>query len=252
MGGTIGAERSGRGAADSGVTVRVGRLLQARRVRARLTQGVLADRAGKTQQWVSRVERGEVDLRLSDVETLLAATGARLVVQAASGAAAADDPDLVAEADMLGELEAFAGLYAYVWRRFAAVPYFVGGRLAALAQGLPVRPQWVDLLVAEPDLAAANAAMTWLNATRWSDVNQDYTIYDLDLEAAFPRRFLMRSGLQLRIDVVPEAPPGIGVRVGELILRVVPLVRLVADDADVSELAGRLAGVELDRTKPDG
>ena len=246
------AERSGRGVAGSGVAVRVGRLLQARRVRAHLTQGVLADRAGKTQQWVSRVERGQVDLRLSDVETLLAATGARLVVQVASGAASADDPDLVAEADMLGELEAFADQYAYVWRKFAAVPYLVSGRLAALAQGLPVRPQWVDLLVAEPDLAAANAAMVWLNAVRWSDVNQDYTIYDLTLEAAFPRRFLMRNGLQLRIDVVPETPRGIGVRVGELILQVVPLVWLVAEDPDVGELAGRFARVELDRTKSEG
>ena len=94
--------------------------------------------------------------------------------------------------------------------------------------------------------------MVWLNAVRWSDVNQDYTIYDLTLEAAFPRRFLMRNGLQLRIDVVPVTPRGIGVRVGELILQVVPLVRLVADDPDVGELAGRFAGAELVRTESDG
>jgi hypothetical protein len=119
------------------------------------------------------------------------------------------------------------------------VPYLVGGRLAALAQGLPVRPLWLDLVVALADVAAANGAMTWLNAVRWSDVNQDYTIYDCDLQTPLPRRFLLNSGLQLRVHVVPDIAPAVPVAVDGRMLPVVPLVKLLSEDPDIAELAHR-------------
>jgi transcriptional regulator with XRE-family HTH domain len=215
-------------------------LLQARRIRARLTQGLLAERAATSQQWVSLVERGAVDLRLTDAERLFAAAGVSLHVQTAPGVlAATGDPDLVDLADMAAALEMFTEEYAYLWRRFEGVPYLVGGRLAALAQGLPVRPLWLDLVVAQPDVAAANGAMTWLNAVRWSDVNQDYTIYDCDLRTPLPRRFLLNSGLQLRVHLAPETAPAVVVAVDERMLPVVPLAELLSEDPDIAELARR-------------
>jgi transcriptional regulator with XRE-family HTH domain len=205
-----------------------------------MTQGLLAERAATSQQWVSRVERGAVDLRLTDAERLFAAAGVSLHVQTAPGVlAATGDPDLVDQADMAAALEMFTEEYAYLWRKFEGVPYLVGGRLAALAQGLPVRPLWLDLVVAQADVAAANGAMTWLNAVRWSDVNQDYTIYDCDLQTPWPRRFLLNSGLQLRVHVVPDIVPAVPVAVDGRMLPVVPLVKLLSEDPDIAELAHR-------------
>jgi transcriptional regulator with XRE-family HTH domain len=89
---------------EGGIATRVGKLLQSARVRALMTQQVLADRAGTSQQWVSRVERGRVDLRLADAERLFAVLGARLVVHTA-GRSDEDppDPDVLADADVADE-----------------------------------------------------------------------------------------------------------------------------------------------------
>jgi transcriptional regulator with XRE-family HTH domain len=207
-----------------------------------MTQGRLAERVGTSQQWISRVERGGVDLRLTDAERLIAAVGKRLLVQAVpAGDDRSDDPDLVAEADMPRELEQFVQEFGYVWRRFRPVPYVVGGRLAALAQGLPVRPLWLDLVITESDLPAANAAMAWLNAARWSEVNQDYTNYDCDLDRPWPRRFRLNNGLDLRVQIVTGAVSVTRVTVDGQTLPVVALGVLLRDDPDVAELAARLA-----------
>jgi transcriptional regulator with XRE-family HTH domain len=217
-------------------------MVQATRVRVGLTQGRLADRVGTSQQWISRIERGGVDLRLSDAERLLAAIGKQVLVRAVPLAdVAAADPDLVAEDDMGRVAEAFAMEFAYVWRRFAAVPYLVGGRLAALVQGLPVRPFWLELVIAEADLAAANAAMNWLNVVRWSDVNQDFTNYDCDLTSPAPRRFMMTSGRELWVRATAtRASAAVAVVIDEQTLAVVPLGALLREDHDVAQLADRL------------
>jgi transcriptional regulator with XRE-family HTH domain len=236
--------------ARDGVQRRVGRLLQARRVRIRLTQGVLAERVGTSQQWVSRVERGEVDLRIGDVERLAAAVGADVVVQLATGVVR-DDPDLVAEDRMVDELESFVAGFGVVWRRFEAVPYQVGGRLAALAQGLPAQPLWLDLVVPEDALAAGNQAMAMLNSVRWSDLTQDYTIYSRDLTEPFPRRFHLADGSELRIEVVAALTPAVSVLVDDRTLPVVPLVRLLTEDADIADLAGRCGSTSVQGLGPE-
>jgi transcriptional regulator with XRE-family HTH domain len=65
-----------------------------------MPQWRLAERAGTSQQWVSRVERGDVDVRLADAERLFAAAGARLQVRAVRPADDLEsdwDPDLILE-----------------------------------------------------------------------------------------------------------------------------------------------------------
>ena len=226
----------------SGVAGQVGRLLEAARVRARLSQGQVAERAGTSQQWVSRVERGEVDLRLGDADRLFAAVGRRVMVQTAwRGDEEVADPDLLGADDAAGELARVMKEHAFLWRRFAGVPYVVAGRLAALAQGLGVRPGRVDLVVAEAGLGAADGAMSWLNASRWSDTHQDWTGFDVSVSGRGPRRWRLTTGYELRIAVAATLPKAVIVAAGERRLPVVPLVRLLEDDPDVAELARRRA-----------
>jgi len=61
--------------------VEVGRLLRDARGRAGLDQAELARRAGTTQTYVSRVERGATVPSLPTLERLLAAMGLRLRLQ---------------------------------------------------------------------------------------------------------------------------------------------------------------------------
>jgi len=226
--------------ANHGITGQVGRLLEAARVRAHLHQWQVAERAGTSQQWVSRVERGDVDLRLRDAERLFAAVGRRIVVQtAALGCGDVPDPDLLGDERAATELGMFVAEHEFLWRRFEAVPYVVAGRLAALAQGLNVRPVRVDLVIAEAGVAAADGAMAWLNASRWNETRQDWTGYDTTVSGAGPRRWRLTSGFELRITVVDTLPDGLVVSACGRSFAVVPLVRLLADDADVAELAKR-------------
>jgi transcriptional regulator with XRE-family HTH domain len=172
----------------------VGRLLQAARAKARMTQARLAQHAGSTQQWLSRVERGGVDLRLSDAERLFAAAHVRLIVHAA---AATGEP--VADPDLLGDdchttderaavLESELPSVGYALKRFSTVPHVIGGRCAALAQGLPVRPYRLDLIVAEADVEAATGAVAMVAAMRWSDRLQDFMSFDADVARPGERR----------------------------------------------------------------
>lgn len=210
-------------------------------MRARLSQGQVAERAGTSQQWVSRVERGQVDLRLGDADRLFAAVGRRVVVQTAWRGEDVADPDLLGADDAGGELARIVEEHAYLWRRFEGVPYVVAGRLAALAQGLGVRPERVDLVVAEAGVGAADGAMSWLNASRWSDAHQDWTGFDVSVSGPGPRRWRLTTGYELRIAVAAALPEALIVAAGERRLPVVPVVRLLQDDADVAELARRRA-----------
>jgi hypothetical protein len=105
-------------------------------------------------------------------------------------------------------------MYGMVWRRFPPVPYCVTGRLAALAQGLPVRPLRLDLIVAEADVPAANAAMGRLNVGRWSERHQDYLGFgsDLDDVAELARRLDERADVAdvIRTQAHPEGAPFAG------------------------------------------
>src|SRR5689334_10837797 len=120
---------------------RVGSLLRASRAQVRLSQERLAARAGTSQQWLSRVERGAVNLKLGDAERLFGVLGLRLAIATAVGGDELEvDPDLVPADNLAEELSMAVKMFGTIWRKFASVRYCVGGRLAALAQGLPVRP----------------------------------------------------------------------------------------------------------------
>jgi transcriptional regulator with XRE-family HTH domain len=220
---------------------RVGSLLRASRAQVRLSQERLAARAGTSQQWLSRVERGAVNLKLGDAERLFGVLGLRLAIATAAGGDELEvDPDLVPADNLAEELSMAVNMFGTVWRKFASVRYCVGGRLAALAQGLPVRPLRLDLVVAEPDVPAANAAMDLMNVSRWSERHQDFFAYGNDLDDGGPRRWSLGGLYELRIDVVSEAPASLSVMMEGRCFPVIPLVDLLRTDGDVAELARRL------------
>jgi hypothetical protein len=212
-----------------------------------MTQARLAERAGSSQQWVSRVERGVVDLRLSDAERLFAAARMRLVVRTAGRTdEPVADPDLLPGADGSGEgltaaLVDGLAIFGHVLRVFDPVPYIVAGRFAALAQGVPVRPYRLDLVVAERDTDAATQAVARLSAMRWSDRLQDFLSFDVDVGRAGERRWCIGGLAELAVDVVPELPAALTVGVQERLLPVVPLTVLLREDPDVAELYRRCA-----------
>jgi transcriptional regulator with XRE-family HTH domain len=215
-------------------------LLRVSRARVRWSQERLAERADTSQQWLSRVERGAVNLKLGDAERLFGVLGLRLAITTAPRGDEADvDPDLVPVGDIADELVMAVQMYCLIWRRFAAVPYCVAGRLAALAQGLPVRPLRLDLIVAEADVPAANAALNLLNVRSWSERHQDFLAFGSDLDSGI-RRWDVGGMYELRIDVVSEAPASLSIMVGGRRLSVVPFADLLQNDGDVAELAGRL------------
>ena len=236
---------------DGEIAGQVGRLLQGARARARMTQARLAQRAGSSQQWVSRVERGAVDLRLSDAERLFEAARVRLVVRTAGRTdEPVADPDLLTGVDGGGDASAAAlggalveelAAFRHVLRVFGSVPYVVAGRFAALAQGVPVRPYRLDLVVAECDTDAATQALALLSALRWSDRLQDFLSFDIDVGRPGERRWRIAGLTELAIDVVPELPAALMVGVEERLLPVVPLTVLLRDDPDVAELHTRCA-----------
>jgi transcriptional regulator with XRE-family HTH domain len=224
----------------------VGRLLQAARAKARMTQSRLAEHAGSTQQWVSKVERGVVDVRLSDAERLFEAARVRLVVQAVRPCEKATaDPDLLGGCDATADGQAAVlarelSAFSHVLRLFTSVGFVVGGRFAALAQDVPVRPYRLDLIIAEADVEAATDALAMASAMRWSDRLQDFALFDVDVSRPGARRWRAAGLFELSIDVVPELPAQLIVATRDRTLPVVPLTVLLREDADVAELCGRL------------
>jgi transcriptional regulator with XRE-family HTH domain len=192
---------------------RVGLLLQAVRARSGLSPEQVAEAAETSQQWVSRVERGTVGVRLRDAQRLFAAVGARLLVQSAPLGAGADDPDLVGDGADEALETAFID-YRYALRTFARVPYVVEGRLAALMQVLPVRPTRLDLAVRESDLDEVRGVLGMLGGLRWSERWQEFREYDVDPARPGPRRWRISGLYELRLTVAPTLPQAITVQVG--------------------------------------
>ena len=221
----------------------VGRLLQGVRGRSGLSQDQLAERAGTSQQWVSRVERGAVNLRLCDAERLFAVTGTRLAVQTVRiGDEVTADPDLLSRGEVTDVLRVVVSEFSYLLRQFGAVPYVIGGRIAALAQGMPVRPGRLDLVIGAADVEGARSALAMCSTLRWSDRHQDFRGYDKDVARPGERRWSIGGMSEVSIDVVAELPVPLVVAGPETELPVVPLVTLLSEDPDIAELARRLAG----------
>ena len=225
-----------------GLPEEVGRLLRTTRERRGLSQARLAERVGASQQWLSKVERGVANATLADLERFFAGLQLRVRLEVAPVEQdAATDPDLAL--DLSDEdLDVLVGGYGFILRKLHDVPYLVGGRLAALAHGLPVRVHRLDLIVTHGDRGLLAGGLQRFNAVRWSERWQEYRDR-VPADRPGPMRWRIGDMWELRVALVDELPPPVAVRLGDLDLEVPPLPWLTDHDLDFSDLAARLRAV---------
>jgi transcriptional regulator with XRE-family HTH domain len=119
---------------------RFGASVQAVRVALGLSQRSLATRIGRSQVYVSLVERGRVaGLSITDAESICRALGATLVL-------GIDAPVLIAGPRQRDA--AHARCVAYVTRRLTRDGWIVRREVQI---GSPTRPGWIDLLAFHPE-----------------------------------------------------------------------------------------------------
>jgi transcriptional regulator with XRE-family HTH domain len=217
----------------------LGRLVQAVRSRSGLSQELLAKRVGTTQQWLSRVERGATNPRLGEVQRIFDVLGLRLQL-AAAPRPAAEDPDLLPEWSEADRDSAVGTYRYYLGRAFKSVDYVMAGRLAAVAQGAPVRVYRLDLAVAGTGLESVRDALAGISCTRWSERWQEFRDSDVDPRRPGPLRWLLAGFHELRLQVVDRLPVPLEVRACDGCLPVWPLADLERVDADVADVMRRV------------
>jgi len=226
-----------------------GRLIRTTREARGLSQARLAARAGITQQRLSKLEQGIVDPRLADLERLFAGLRLRLRLETAPVAAlAAEEDDLLLGVPEQERLDGVFFLCRFL-DRFADVPHLVGGRMAALAHGLPVRARRLDLLVTHAERASLAEAIRRFSAVRWNERSQDFSGY-LPPERPNPMRWLVSGIWELRVGLYDQLPGPVVTWLGDWELPVPPLPWLEANDPDIADLHGRLRA--LDWCQPAG
>jgi len=217
----------------------VGFILGVERARARLSQARLAERLGVSQQWLSRVERGEANASFATVQRIFAELGKQLRVEAVPVGTDMDhdiNRGIVrTEEDRCGDV----GIYGTLLHRLTGVPHAVTGRLAAFAQGAPIpSPLWIDIVVAAKDLDSLAAITEQTFCMRWSQRWEDWGYGSTDpREPGAPRWKIYLC--DMRLQIVDELPQTIEVRVGEQPLRVVPIADIERDDPWLHRLMNR-------------
>jgi transcriptional regulator with XRE-family HTH domain len=227
---------------QSGLARDVGQLLRTIREGRGLSQARLAERAGASQQWLSQLERGAVNPTLADLERFFGALRLRLRFEAVPAqTAVAEDPELALDLTD-DERHGMVSGFGYVLGKLAEVPQVVGGRLAALAHGLPVRVRRLDLIVAHDDRPLLADGMRRISAVRWNDRWQEFR--DLvPADRPGPMRWLVGNVWELRVALLDDSPDRVLARIGDLELGIPPLPWLTAHDPDVAELLARLRAV---------
>src|SRR5262245_56801289 len=113
----------------------IGHLVIVERGRARLSQARLAERLGRSQQWLSSVERGTANVSLRTIQQMFAELGRQLRIETEPVGA-----DLDTEIDKALRLtdedrETEVRLHRSILSRLDGIPFALAGRLAAYVQG---------------------------------------------------------------------------------------------------------------------
>jgi transcriptional regulator with XRE-family HTH domain len=230
-----------RGMDEVALAKRVGRLLRIEREKRSLTQLGLARRVGTSQQCVSRVETGRFAASTDLLERLFDAIDVQLAV-----AAQARDDDLdrsiaaavggTARGLLVGEALRYLERFL---RPLGEVPYLVDGALAAMAQGVPMATERIDLAFAASDIDAVTAwVREQVNWKRWEERWQDFGSADADLTRGV-LRWATPSFCEVRITLEESLPAGLRVAVGEEIVPVRALNDVEAADPQIARLAAR-------------
>jgi transcriptional regulator with XRE-family HTH domain len=217
----------------------IGMLVQRERVRRELTQAKLAALAGTSQQWLSRLERGETAPSTTAVERVFEVLGLqpRLEVEPLG-------TDLDPEIDRyqaMNEEDRHALLSGYLWRieRLGDLPYVLSGRVAAFVQGAPVAMPWLDLAVARSDLDGIAEWLERVNCRRWNEHWLDWGYGEVDPREPGPMRWLIGVD-EIRLELHDRRPTALTVQVRERELRVRPLWELERDFDAIGRLMRRV------------
>jgi transcriptional regulator with XRE-family HTH domain len=221
------------------LAVDVGRLLRTSREMHGLSQARLAERAGISQQRLSKVEQGAVDPRLGDLQRLFGGLRLRLRFETVSITSdTAEDPELLMGVPESARLDSTHS-FRYLLGKLHDVPHLVGGRLAAQALGLPVRVRRLDLLVANEHRELFNLSLQRFSAVRWSDRWQAFCD-DSPPHHPGAMRWLLSGSWEMRVALVDALPERMVVQLDGRELSVPALPWLVANDPDIAELLDRL------------
>jgi transcriptional regulator with XRE-family HTH domain len=228
--------------------VEVGRLLRTSREMRGLSQARLAEQAGMSQQRLSKMEQGAVDPRLSDLQRVFGGLRLRLRWEAVPIASdPAEDPELLLGVSESERIDGVHG-YCYLLGKLHDVPHLVGGRLAALALGLPVRVRRLDLIVASEHRELFTASLHRFSIVRWSDQWQAFCD-DTPPHQPGAMRWLLSGTWELRVSLVDSMPDSVAAQLDDRELSVPTLAWLAANDPDIADLLDRLTAL---RHRPGG
>lgn len=220
--------------------MKLGRLLRAERECRGLTQQRLASQAGVTSQQVSLFEAGRQQPTTRLMEAMFGALGLQLRV---------DVEQLDSELDIAMERAASDGpqwcesllFQLQFMRDFGkdAPRMILDGPLAACLLGLPIKPERIDILVAEHDLDMfAGWISRQLNISRYNERSRDYSGYRSD--PRLPGRLQWATPTaELAAKLMAVLPEPVVVRLEEREVEVRPLLEVIADHPDVARVVGR-------------
>ncbi|HEX5543788.1 MAG TPA: helix-turn-helix transcriptional regulator [Micromonospora sp.] len=134
------------------LTREAGRLLRVEREHAQLTQQALAERAGTSQQRISRFETGTYAPTTTMIERLFDALGLQIRLEIEARDADLDAAITAAREIDEEDVDILLPDLGYLLRRANDLRYLIDGELAAYLQGVPIQPTRFDLAVAEDDL----------------------------------------------------------------------------------------------------
>jgi len=220
----------------------IGRILQARRLEARLTQRSLAAAAGLSQTAVTKLERGAGTTTLATLERAFAALGLRLHVTTEPLDSVVDVAVARLETTPWQDRIEQCGVGRLHRRLVAAgIAHVFTGAAAALLHGAPVPVALVDLLIEEAAMDRFYSAILvpWA-PRRWYDRFEEYTAF-IPLHPADPGANRWRTTeAEFRIDFVETLPEAVRLIVqmeeGQEIFDAVPMTEIELDD----QAAGRM------------
>ncbi len=218
----------------------IGRLLRNEREKRDWTQRRLAREANTAQQYLSRIERGTVAARLDTIERLFAVLG----WQPRFGLEILDDElgDQIARVGQVDDQTRVSAMWHFQWYlgKSRGLPYVVEGQLGALLHGVPLETETLSIAVAEADLdRLADWILTTPPCLRWNEKWEDYGGNHPDPRRPGAMRWKLGIG-DLRVNLVPQLPEPVRIRVGDADYPVRPLDQIADADPGVARVIARV------------
>ncbi len=225
----------------SALTRRVAELLRNEREKAEMSQTTLARLVGTSQQCLSRIEKGVQAAGTDTIARLFEALGWQLRIDLE-----ALDADLDAGIDRIGQVDddvriEALGLFSLYFRKMADLRYLIDGELGAILHGVPLKTRTLHVAVAEPDIdALARWILSIPNCSRWDQRwREGNPGRHPDPREPGPLHWSGPLG-QIRVNLLPELPEPVRIKVGDQELPVRPLDQIADADPAVARILRRV------------